>query len=266
MVEELGFGGKTVAITGVASGMGEATAKLLGDLGATVIGLDRNEPSVEVDRFVRFDLCDEASVAAAAQAVSVATTRLDALVHCAGLPQTAPGIDVFLSGFVGPRELTERLVPNLGPGSAVVCVASTAAHAWASRLDELRPLLDTSGFAEARAWCEAHLGPDADNYARAKGAVCAYVVERSTDLAAAGIRINCLCPGQTETPMTAAFRRAHPEVMARLVVPIGHTAQPEEQAWVFAFLASPRASFVTGSVLYVDGGHVAALTSGRITR
>ena len=263
---ELGFEGKTVAVTGAASGIGEATAKLLGDLGARVVGLDRNDPTVALERFVRIDLCDEPSIADAAETLLGLPAPLDALIHCAGLPQTAPGLDVFLAGFVGPRELTERMITGLGPGSAIVSVASTAAYGWASQRERLDELLATSGFAEARDWCVANLATAGENYALAKGAVCAYVVERSTDLAAAGIRINCVCPGQTDTPMTEAFRRAHPEVMAKLVLPLGHAARAEEQAWVFAFLASPRASFVTGSILNVDGGYWAALASGRVTR
>lgn len=255
-----------VAVTGAASGIGEATAKLLGDLGARVIGLDRHDPVVGLERFVRVDLCDERSIGDAAEALLSHPSPIDALIHCAGLPQTAPGLDVFLAGFVGPRELTEGVLPHLRAGSAIVCVASTAAYAWASQRERLDQLLATSGFAEARDWCAANLATDGENYALAKGAVCGYVIERSTDLAAAGIRINCICPGQTETPMTEAFRRDHPEVMAKLFLPLGRAGQAEEQAWVFAFLASPRASFVTGSILNVDGGYWAALASGRVTR
>lgn len=262
-MSDLGYGGKRVAVTGVSSGIGEATARLLGELGASVTGLDVNPPRVDLANFVAFDLCDGPSIAEAAATIE---GPLDVLIHCAGLPQTAPGLDVFLSGFVGPRELTERLLPHMAPGGAVVCVASTAGYSWPSRVELLRELLATSGFDEARAWCSEHLGTDGENYALTKGAVSAYAADRSFTLGRAGIRINCVSPGPTETPMTEAFRRAHPELMDRLALPLGRTARPDEQAWVFAFLGSDRASFVTGSTVYVDGGYVAALTMGNALR
>jgi NAD(P)-dependent dehydrogenase (short-subunit alcohol dehydrogenase family) len=261
--DEFAYEGSVVAVTGVASGIGEATARLLGELGAHVIGLDVAEPHVTLDRFIRFDLRDEDSIARAAQAVG---PELNALFHCAGQPQTAPGLDVLLTGFVGPRALTELLLPSLGSGGSITCVASTAGYAWVSQLDRIRLLLQQPTFAEAAAWCRAHLGTDGENYALAKGAVSAYTADRSFALARQGLRINCVSPGPTETPMTQEFRTSEPDYMNRLPLPMGRMASPEEQAWVFAFLGSPRASFVTGSTVYVDGGYVAALTMGHVTR
>jgi len=75
-----------------------------------------------------------------------------------------------------------------------------------------------------------------------------------------------VAPGPTDTPMTARFRRDVPGHMEGIALPMGRMARPEEQAWVFAFLASPRASFVTGSTVFVDGGFVAGLTTGLISR
>jgi NAD(P)-dependent dehydrogenase (short-subunit alcohol dehydrogenase family) len=261
--DELGYQGKTVAVTGVASGIGEATAQLLGELGAEVIGLDIAEPRVPLSRFVQFDLCDEASIGRAVQSVG---PEIDALFHCAGQPQTAPGMEVLLTGFVGPRELTERLLPSLVRGGSVTCVASTAAYAWQSQLDDIRLLLAQPTFGEAAQWCRAHIGADGQNYALAKGAVSAYTADRSFELAREGLRINCVSPGPTETPMTEEFRKSEPDYMNRLPLPMARMASPEEQAWVFAFMGSPRASFVTGSTIYCDGGYVAALAMGHVTR
>jgi NAD(P)-dependent dehydrogenase (short-subunit alcohol dehydrogenase family) len=260
--DELGYRGSVVAVTGVASGIGEATARLLGELGAEVIGLDITAPRVALRRFIQFDLCDEASITRAAQSVG----PLNALFHCAGLPQTAPGLDVLLTGFVGPRALSEQLLASLGPGGSITHVASTAAYAWSSQLAQIRQLLAQPTFSAAAQWCGAHLGSDGENYALAKGAVSAYVADRSFALAREGVRINCVSPGPTETPMTEAFRLREPDYMHRLPLPMGRMAAPEEQAWVFAFLGSRRASFVTGSTIYGDGGYVAALTMGHVTR
>ena len=90
---------------------------------ADVVGLDIATPQVHLRRFIRFDLRDEDSIAHAAASIG---TPLDALFHCAGQPQTAPGLDVLLTGFVGLRELTERLRPSLTVGGSITCVASTA--------------------------------------------------------------------------------------------------------------------------------------------
>jgi NAD(P)-dependent dehydrogenase (short-subunit alcohol dehydrogenase family) len=250
-----------VVVTGAASGIGAATAGLLGRLGADVVGVDRNRAATA--SFVAVDLCDPASVVRAAGDIG---DGVDALIHCAGLPQTAPGLDVLLAGFVGPRHLTELLLPGMAAGSAVVCVASTAAYRWAEHLPALTELVGTAGFEEARAWCAAHLGTDGENYALAKGAMITYAARRAVELAPAGVRVNCVAPGPTDTPMTAQFRRDVPGHMERIALPMGRMADPEEQAWVLAFLASPRASFVTGATVFVDGGLVAGLMTGLISR
>jgi NAD(P)-dependent dehydrogenase (short-subunit alcohol dehydrogenase family) len=253
--------GRRAVVTGAASGIGAATAALLSQLGAEVVGVDRNQAPTA--SFVPVDLCDPASIRRAAAELG---DGVDVLIHCAGLPQTAPGLDVLLAGFVGPRQLTELLLPGMPAGSAVVCVASTAAYRWVEHLPALTELVGTPGFEEARAWCAEHLGTDGQNYALAKGAMITYAARRAVELAPSGVRVNCVAPGPTDTPMTAQFRRDVPAHMERIPLPMGRMAEPEEQAWVFAFLASPRASFVTGSTVFVDGGFVAGLTTGLIGR
>jgi NAD(P)-dependent dehydrogenase (short-subunit alcohol dehydrogenase family) len=263
VMDQLQYGGKRVVVTGAASGIGEATCVLLGELGADVIGLDINEASIELAASVTMDLRDPDAIQMAAEKVG---SPVDALLHCAGLPQTAPGLHVFLAGFVGPRQLTEAILPQIPAGGAIVCVASTAAYGWVADLPELNELLATPDFGAAVAWCEAHLGEPGRNYALTKGAMIAYTARRGLELAARGVRINCVAPGPTATPMTAGFRADVPDYMPRLPLPMGRMADPREQAWVFAFLGSPRASFVTGSTVFVDGGYVAGLTMGLLSR
>ena len=252
-----------MVVTGAASGIGEATAQLLGELGADVIGLDRNPPSVGLAQAVTVDLRDRGSIAAA---VDVIGGNVDGVFNCAGLPQTEPGTDVMLAGFIGARELTERLLPSMPAGSAVVSVSSTAAYRWRDDLAVLTEFVATAGFDDALAWGRAHLGADAANYALTKGAVIVYTARRAVELAPRGVRVNCVAPGPTDTPMTTQFARAVPGHMDRIPLPMGRMGAAREQAWALAFLGSPRASFITGETLYVDGGLVAGLATGLFQR
>jgi NAD(P)-dependent dehydrogenase (short-subunit alcohol dehydrogenase family) len=252
-----------VVVTGAASGIGEATAQLLGELGAEVIGLDRNPPTVGLAGAVAVDLRDSRSIAAAVQTVGA---PVDGLFNCAGLPQTEPGIDVMLAGFIGPRELTERLLPAMPRGAAVVSISSTAAYRWREHLPTLTEFASTAGFDAAAAWARGHLGEDAANYALTKGAVIVYTARRAVELAADGVRMNCVAPGPTDTPMTAQFAHDVPGHMDRIPLPMGRMADAREQAWACAFLGSPCAAFITGQTLFVDGGLVAGLTTGLLQR
>jgi NAD(P)-dependent dehydrogenase (short-subunit alcohol dehydrogenase family) len=82
---------------------------------------------------------------------------------------------------------------------------------------------------------------------------------------ARGIRINCINPGPTDTPMMPAFHAlATKELVDAAIGPIGRYSTPEEQGWPLVLLCSPRMSYVTGEVLWTDGGFAGAVTVGKI--
>jgi len=261
--DALGYAGRRVVVSGAASGMGEATARILVELGAEVHALDIRDPSVEgLASFTRCDLREPAEIDAAAARIG---RVVNALFNCAGLPNSFPPIDVMLVNFCGTRHLTEAFVPLMIEGSAIVSIASNASIGWESNLALLSGLLDTPGFDEARAWCDAHPAEMANAYGLSKQAVNAYTARRSFALAREGIRINCTNPGPTDTPMMPEFEKAVGKAyMDRFPVPLGRHAVAAEQAWPVVFLNSPRAAFVSGASVDVDGGFRAGLVTGQI--
>jgi NAD(P)-dependent dehydrogenase (short-subunit alcohol dehydrogenase family) len=259
----LRYGGKRVIVTGAASGMGAATAQILVDLGAEVHALDIKKPDVAgLASFTECDLRDPAQIDDAVRRIGKV---VNALFNCAGLPNTFPGLDVMLVNFCGLRHVTEAVVSGMIPGSAIASIASTAGIGWMQNMGVLSELLATADFAAARAWCEAHPKELANAYGLSKEAINAYTAQRSFTLAREGIRINCVNPGPTDTPMMPAFEKAvGKKYMDEFPVPLGRHAVAEEQAWPMVFLNSPRASFLTGHQLDVDGGFKGGLFTGQI--
>lgn len=255
------FTGLRVAVTGCASGIGERVAVRLVALGADVIGLDVRPPTVEVGAFVPIDLGDSASIEAAVEAVGA----VDALVNVAGVSGTLDPARVVGINFVGTRELTEGLVPRMPRGSAVVVTASLAASRHAERVALIDGLLATRSRAEADAWCRAHRVEVGTGYAISKDALVRYTLGRAVDLAARGIRINAVAPGMTETPILAATRASRGEAFLDAIpMPLGRTATADEQAAALVFLAGPDASYISGQVLWVDGGYSAGVATGEL--
>lgn len=248
----LQYRGKRCVVTGAASGMGAATAALLGQLGAEVIGLDIKEGDVHLDSFI---LCDLANRAAIDQAVASIHGRVDSLFNCAGLPTNAPAQTIVRVNFVGHRHLTEALLPRMEKGSSVAFISSAAGMSWAQNWPTLKGLVETAGFDEALAWCEAHDDLIAPNgYGVSKEAICAYVAWRGYQVAAT-TRVNAILPGPTDTPMMPSFVEMMGEdFFNKFPKPVGQNSTPEEQAWAIVMLNSPRSSYLAATNVYTDGG------------
>lgn len=263
MDDVLGYQDRSVVVTGAASGMGAATARLLADLGAEVIAIDI-KPSPVASLSMEVDLRDRSAIDEAAAAI---VRPVHAVFGCAGLPGPpfAP-LDVMLVNFVGARHLVEQLVPKMVEGSAIAVVASNAGLGWQQQLDTLMGLVTTADFDAGKAWCEAHPDILTDNpYPFSKQVINAWVAWRSVALTRSGIRLNCINPGPTSTPMMPYFEEiAGKELVHAFVGPIGRDSEPEEQAWPLLFLNSPRSSYVTGEALHTDGGFLGAMVTGQI--
>ncbi|MET9214044.1 MULTISPECIES: coniferyl-alcohol dehydrogenase [unclassified Nocardia] len=255
------FDGQRVVVTGCASGIGARVAAEVSRLGARVVGVDLRDPGRDAvcDEFVAMDQGDPA-------AIDTALTRIggtvDALFNVAGV---SSGIGdpskVVAVNFLGLRRFTEAIVAGMAPGSAVVSVSSLAASDYHENRWDTAGLLDTASFADGLVWCADHpeIVADGGGYRLAKEALILYTMRRSVELAAAGIRINCTGPGVTDTPILDQLRTAYgPHYLDGIPQPLGRAADPVEQATALLFLNSGAAAYITGQVLWVDGGTLAA--------
>ena len=132
MEDALGYAGRSVVVTGAASGMGAAAAQVLVELGAEVTSLDIKPTEVATARHLEVDLRDPDAIEAVAAQID---GPLDALFSCAGLPGPPfAELDVMLVNFVGARHLAQLLVPKLAEGSSITAISSsprnTTSRVW----------------------------------------------------------------------------------------------------------------------------------------
>jgi NAD(P)-dependent dehydrogenase (short-subunit alcohol dehydrogenase family) len=232
--------GKAALVTGAAGGIGGAVARAFAEAGARVVGVDREEADL---------VCDLSRADEAERAVAAADERLGRL-------------DVVFNG----AGISGR---RLGDGPVDTCTE----EAWDAVLAaNLKSVFLCSKFAipalrRAGGGAVVNLSSvlglvgselfDTHAYAASKGAIVALTRAMAAAYARDGIRVNAICPGLIDTPMSERAR-SDPETMARLreLQPLtGETGRPEDVAGAAVYLAS--APFVTGAVLTVDGGWTA---------
>jgi len=247
--------GKVGVVTGGGSGIGRATALLLAREGAAVGIADRDFGSAtavqrEIEEFggqalaIAVDVTRAEQVAAMVAAVVAAFGKLDCAVNCAGIngrsgpfPEMDAAIwqaclEVNLTGMAYCLQHEIAAIRAGGDGGSIVNLASAAA---------LAPRRNTAA------------------YSASKHAVVGITRTASLDLAHENIRVNALCPGLIETPMTAAAIGSglyDPATMS----PMGRAGRADEVAEAAVWLCSGRSSYVTGVALPVDGAHTAGRT------
>ncbi len=252
------YDGRRAVVTGCASGIGAQVVRQLTELGADVVGLDKHPPSTDIAEFHAVDLTDPASID---NAVASIGRNVDALFNIAGVSSgIGDPLLVVTINFLGLRHATEALLENMPAGSSIVSVSSLAAAGYRERLHVVGGLLNTRTIPDGIGWCHRH--PDAlagGGYRLSKEAIILYTMTNTAALGARGIRINCTGPGVTETPILDQLRNAYGQgYLDDIPKPLGRVADPNEQAAVLVFLNSQAASYITGQVLWVDGGNVGA--------
>jgi meso-butanediol dehydrogenase/(S,S)-butanediol dehydrogenase/diacetyl reductase len=239
------FAGRVAVVTGGASGIGAATARLLAKEGAHVVVADLNddlawEVAAEVAGTAHaLDVADRAAVERLIGDTVATQGRLDVLVNNAGIGSFArtPDLDpdewerVIAIDLHSVFYACRAAIPHMTAGGAIVNTASISG------------LGGDHGFSA---------------YNAAKAAVINYTRTLAVDHAREGIRVNALCPGLIATPLTAGAA-AMPGLEAAWhdTIPMGRPGSAEEMAEAIAFLASDAASYVTGAVLVADGGQTA---------
>lgn len=259
------YEGKRVVVSGGGgAGMGAAAVRELAELGAEIHVLDLKDPPVAVASHQVVDLRDPDATAAAIDAIA---GPLDALFNCAGLPGPPfSDLDTVLVNFAAARHLAELCRARMPQGGAIASIASTAGAGYQQNIDKWLPLVATKDFGEARAWCEAHPAEIASGYAPSKEILIIWTMYAAHEFATDNVRLNCISPGPTDTPMMPAFEDfAGAQLIDLFARGLGRRSTPEEQAYPLIFLNSGAASYITGTNLETDGGTMSALATGRIT-
>lgn len=248
--------GSAALITGAASGIGRATARLFASEGAAVAvaDLDRAAGQAVVEAILHgggqavFVWCDVSQARDCMRAVEntvAALGHLDILVNCAGIIRRANVVETTEEEWDRVIAVNVKSVFLLGKyavpvmarsgGGAIINVAS----GW--------------GLVGGR---------DAAAYCASKGAIVNLTKAMALDHGDQGIRVNCVCPGDTDTPMLREEARQLGEPEAKFLAesarrPLKRIGRPQDIAQAALYLASDEASFVTGTALVVDGGGLA---------
>ena len=232
---------RRVAVTGAASGIGAATAKLLAERGWRVACLDRDldgarRTAGDLGLAIPVDVADEASVIAAFAQVAEAFGGLDALVTAAGVIETVPFLEttpeqfrrLFDINVIGSFLSVREGAKAMQPGARVCMLASISSYTG-------------GGYVATGA------------YATSKGAVLTMMKSCARALGERGIAVNAVAPGFIDTPFVASAM-SDPVRREQVKAAVGKIGSADQIAHTIAWLVSPEAEFIHGETVVADGG------------
>ncbi len=252
---QITFENKVALVTGAASGLGLATAQAFAEAGASVVLADWNQKEVESAAedlarqghkalAVLCDVSDDDQVEAMVQKTVAAFGRLDAAFNNAGIQ------NVLAETADSPRDDYDRVM------------AVNLRGVWSCMKFELRQMREQGSGAIVNCSSLGGLigGNQRGTYHAAKHGVIGLTKSAALEYATRGIRVNDVCPGMIQTPMSdrmrAAGQGAELDRMLDTLVPMKRQGLPQEIADAVLWLCSDRASYVTGQSISVDGGYV----------
>jgi 3-oxoacyl-[acyl-carrier protein] reductase len=243
--------GRVALVTGAASGMGRATAKLFASEGAHVAATDINEAGLKsVIEEIRaaggtaegwtLDVLDGAAIARVVREVADKFGRLDILVNNAGFAAFMPldderYDDVFERALTGLLSAHQRMIRAALP------------HLRKSDAARIVNVASTEGLGAT---------PGDTPYVAAKTGVIGLTRGLAVDLGPEGITVNCICPGPIRTGLTDSISEEHKTIFAKRRTALRRYGEPEEVAHITLSVCLPAASYLTGAIIPVDGGLV----------
>ncbi len=236
---KLGLDGKPVVVTGAAGAIGSAIARSFADEGAHVLATDIRDPAPERTSIAAF-VADISSEQGAAEVVAQAVAKLggvEVLVNCAGISEPAQlettseesWQRVMNINLTAPWRLCREAMPELKKARG--CIVNIAS------------------FAGKR----ATLFGDNASYTASKAGIIGLTHALALECAKDGVRVNAIAPGPVDTPMLQALPEDKRKQLASMI-PLGALPAPQDIADAVAFLASSRASCITGEIMDVNGG------------
>ncbi len=241
MPDWLGLEGQRIVVAGGAGTIGSALVSGFADAGASVgvIDLDVSTVDARVSATARADLSDGDAARSSLQGVIDQLGGLDGLVHCVGINDRKP-----IESYTAPE--WDRII-----GVNLTSAFHLSAHAAVAMRGQGRGRIVFFSSVAGRSGHKLH-GP----YAATKGAINQLMRVIAHEYAVHGVTANAVAPGYMDTELTRRYLADNPEKRQALIelIPAGRFGTLQEVIDPVLFLCSPRAGFITGQVLYIDGG------------